>query len=216
MVVVLLGLLEAPLQAHRVEVRGVGRDLGAEEVERNRVVEVEVLLERRQIDRAVPPHVVGLPLAHQLARALHDAPHAGLAHEHVVRLLGQHEPAGTRQRLEAALGEARELVLAVAVGEEAEHEEAEPVGRLLVEGAQDARLVGVARAALQQGLRLLAAVAAEVGLEQIEHRPEVSALLDVDLEEVAQVVERGARAPEVALLLDRGGLGVTLRDDEPP
>src|SRR2546425_2959802 len=43
-----------------------------------------------------------------------------------------------------------------------------------------------------------------------------SALLDVDLEEVAQVVERGAGVPEVALLLDRGGLGVALRDDEPP
>src|SRR2546427_2758746 len=42
-VVALLGLLEAPLQAQRVEVRSVGRDLGPEEVERDRVVEVDVL-----------------------------------------------------------------------------------------------------------------------------------------------------------------------------
>src|SRR5207245_10648729 len=98
---------------------------------------------------------------------------------------------------------------------EAEHEEAEPVGWLLVEGAQDARLVGVARTALQQGLRLLAAVAAEVGLEQVDHRPQVPALFHVDLEEVAQVVERGARPPEVPLLFDGGGLGVALRDDQP-
>src|SRR3989449_4778621 len=215
-VVVLLGLFEAPLQAHRVEVRGVRRDLGAEKVERDRVVEVEVLLERRQVDRAVLPHVVGPPVAHQLARALHDTPHAGLAHEHVVGLLGQHEPAGSRQRVEAALGEARELVLAVAVREVREHEVGEPVERLLVEGAEDARLVRVARPPLERRLRLLAAVPTEVGVEEVHHRPEVSALLDVDLEEVAQVVERGAGAPEVALLLDRGGLGVALRDDEPP
>src|SRR5207237_8527305 len=90
--------------------------------------------------------------------------------------------------------------------------EAEPVGRLLVEGAQDARLVGVARAALQQGLRLLAAVAAEVGLEQVDHRPQVPALFHVDLEEVAQVVERGARPPEVPLLFDGGRLRFTLSD----
>ena len=141
-------------------------------------------------------------------------PMPGLAHEHVVRLLGQHEAAGARERVEAALREARELVLAVAVGEEAEHEERQPVRGLLVEGAEDARLVGVAGAALQQRLRLLAAVAAEVGVEQVDHGPEVPALLDVDLEEVAQVVERRARAAEVALLLDGRGLGVALGDDE--
>src|SRR6185312_13910806 len=70
---------------------------------------------------------------------------------------------------------------------------------------------GMAR---QQLFRLLAPVAAEIGVEEIDHRPEMAALLDIDLEEVAQIVERGAGVAEEALLLDRGGLGVTLRHDE--
>ncbi len=89
------------------------------------------------------------------------------------------------------LGERGELELAVAVGEVGEHEEGEPVRRLLVEGAQDARLVGIAGMALQQHLGLLAAVAAEIGVQQVDHGPQVPAFLAVDLEEVAQVVERG-------------------------
>ena len=90
----------------------------------------------------------------------------------------------------------------------------QPVRRRLVEGAEDARLVGIARVALQHLLGLLAAVAAEVGVQQVDHRPEVAAFLDVDLEEVAQVVERGRGLAEQALLLDRGGLGVALRHDQ--
>ena len=66
---------------------------------------------------------------------------AGLAHEHVVRFLGQHEAAGARERVEARLRERGELHLAVAVGEDGEHEEGEPVGRRLVERAEHARLV---------------------------------------------------------------------------
>src|SRR2546430_13588527 len=42
------------------------------EVERDRAVEVEVLLDGRQVDRPVGPHVVRLPLAHQLACPLQD------------------------------------------------------------------------------------------------------------------------------------------------
>ena len=38
----------------------------------------------------------------------------------------------------------------------------------------------------------------------------------VDLEEVAQVVHAGRGQPEVALLLNRCRLGVTLRDDDAP
>ena len=41
------------------------------------------------------------------------------------------------------------------------------------------------------------------------------AFLDVDLEQVAQVVERRRGLAEVALLLDRGGLGVALDHDQP-
>jgi hypothetical protein len=62
--------------------------------------------------------------------------------------------------------------------------------------------------------RLPPAVAAEELLQQVHHRPEVAAFLDVDLEQVAQVVHRGRGQAEVALLLDRGRLGVALRDDD--
>src|SRR5215510_6696536 len=214
-VVLLLRFLEAPLEAHGVEVGGVGRDLGPEQVERHRVVEVDVPLDRLEVDPAQPPDVVGLALAHELARALHHPADSGLAHEEMMRLLREHEAAGARQGVEAALGEARQLILAVAIGEVCEHQIRQPVRCLLVEGAEDARLVAVARAALQERLGLLAAVPAEVGIEQVDHRPEVAALLDVDLEQVAQVVERGTGGAEVALLLDRGGLGIALGDDEP-
>ena len=52
---------------------------------------------------------------------------AGLADEHVMRFLGQHEAARARERIEARLGKRAELILAVAVGEEREHEERQPV-----------------------------------------------------------------------------------------
>src|SRR5262249_33329953 len=144
-----------------------------------------------------------------------DAADARLTHEHVVRLLREHEPARARQRIEAALGEARELVLAVAIGEEREHEEREPVRRRLVEGAEDARPVAIARAPLEQVFRLLAAIASEMRIEQVDHGPEMPALLDVDLEDVAKIVERGTGAAEVALLLHRRRFRIALRDDQP-
>src|SRR5713226_3409946 len=196
-VVRLLGLLEAALEAHGVEVGGVRRDLRAEEVEGDGAVEVEIALDGRQIDPPVLAQVVRLVLAHDLAGALDDAHDARFAHEHVVRLFGEHEAARARQGVEAALGQAGQLVLSVPIGEEAEHEEGQPVRGLLVEGAEDARLVRVSGAPLEQGIRFLAPVAAEVGVEEIDHGPEVPALLDVDLEDVAQVVERGAGAARV-------------------
>ena len=76
-------------------------------------------------------------------------------------------------------------------------------------------LSGVAGAALQQLLGLLAAVAAEIFVQQIDHRPEVAAFLDIHLEHVAHVVERGRGLAEMALLLDRGRLGVALDHDQP-
>jgi hypothetical protein len=84
---------------------------------------------------------------HRFASALNGAADAGLADEHVVRLLGQHEAAGARQRIEAGLRQTLQLHLAVAVGEEGEHVERQPIRRRLVEGAEHARLIGVAGAA---------------------------------------------------------------------
>ena len=124
----------------------------------------------------------------------HHPVDAGGAHEHVVRLLLEHELAGPAQRVERGLLQRAELVLAVPVGEVGEHEERQPVRGLLVERAEDARRVEVTGVALQQRLGLLAAVAAEVGVQQVDHRPQVPALLHVDLEQVAQVVEATARS----------------------
>ena len=76
-------------------------------------------------------------------------------------------------------------------------------------------LSALAGAALQQLFGLLATVAAEIFLQDINHGPEMAALFDVDLEDVAQVVERRRRLTEMALLLDRRGLGVALDHDQP-
>src|SRR5262249_9937941 len=67
----------------------------------------------------------------------------------------------------------------------------------------------------QQLVRLLAAVAPEILVEQVDHRPQVPAFLDVDLEQVAHVVKRGRGLAEMALLLDGGRLGVALDHDQP-
>jgi len=83
-------------------------------------------------------------LLHELGGALDGALHARRADEHVVRLLLQHELAGSRKRVERRLLQRPQLVLAVAVGEVREHEELQPVGGVLVERTEDARGVRVA------------------------------------------------------------------------
>ena len=62
--------------------------------------------------------------------------------------------------------------------------------------------------------RLLAAVAAEIFLQDVDHRPQVTAFLDIDLKHVAHVVERRRGLAEMALLLDRRRFGIALDDDE--
>ena len=115
----------------------------------------------------------------------------------------------------AALAQRGELELAVAVGEVGEQEERQPVRRRLVEGAEDPRVVVVAGVALEHLVGLVAAVAAEVAVQQVHHRPQVAALLDVDLEQVAHVVEARRGEAQRPLLLDRRRLGVALHDDQP-
>ena len=72
------------------------------QVQAVRVLEVHPFLDGRQIDNAEFPDIVGVVFLHDLAGALHDPHDAGLADKHVVRFFGQHETAGTRQRVEAA------------------------------------------------------------------------------------------------------------------
>ena len=52
-----------------------------------------------------------------------------------------------------------------------------------------------------QPASVFAAVTTEVLLQQVHHRPEVTAFFDVDLEQVAQVVHGRCGQAEVALLL---------------
>ena len=208
-------LLEAALEPGGEVVGGVGRRLGAEQVERHGVVEVEVLLDHGHVDAAEGADVVGVVLLHQLDGALHARARrrwrptnmwcaSSFSMKSHVRDSGSN----------AALPQRRQLVLAVAVGEVGEHEERQPVRRLLVERAEDARVVGVARVALEHLVGLVAAVTPEVAVQQVHHRPQVPALLDVDLEQVAQVVEARRGEAQVALLLHRGRLGVALDDDQ--
>ena len=140
----------------------------------------------------------------------------GLADEHVVRFLRQHEARRARERIERALRQRQQLGLAVAVGEHREHEEVEPVLDRLVEGVEDARLVAVAALPREQLLGFVAAVAAEIRMQQVDHRPEMAALLDVHLEQVAEVVDARAPLPQPPLLLDARRLGVPLRHDQAP
>ena len=88
------------------------------------------------------------------------------------------------------------------------------VGRAIRAGRLALELVGVAGVTRQHRVRLLAAVAAEMRVQQVDHGPEVAAFLDVHLEEVAHVVERWRSLAEMTLLLDACGLGVALDDDE--
>jgi hypothetical protein len=216
-VVVVPPRLHPPALEPSGEIRGgIRRRLRAEQVEGQRVVLVQVPLDHRQRDRAVLPKVVGAVPRHQLRGLLHDPLHAGGTDEHVVRFFAQHELGGPRQRVEAGLLQRAELVFAVPVGEVGEHEERQPVSGLLVERTQDPRTVRMAGMPPEQLLRLFPAVPSEVGVQQVDHGPQVPALLDVDLEQVAQVVQARRGGAEVPLLLDRGGLGVALHYDQPP
>jgi len=103
-----------------------------------------------------------------------------------------------------------QLELAVSVGEVGEHEKAQPVGSSLVEGLQDPGIVFLATASLKECLAFFATVATEVFVQQIDHGPEVTALFNVDLEEVAQVVLAGRGQTQMALLLDTRGLSIAL------
>ena len=75
---------------------------------------------------------------------------------------------------------------------------------------------GSAGVPLQHQLRLFAAVAAEIRVQQIDHRPQVAPFLHVDLVQVAEVIERRAGSPQAALLFHRSRFRVSLGDDEAP
>src|SRR3546814_20743673 len=66
----------AALQSRAVEDGGIGRLVGAEQVDGDAVVEIQVALDGGQVDHAGGAHsgrVVGLELLHDFAGALDDA-----------------------------------------------------------------------------------------------------------------------------------------------
>ena len=191
MVVGALGFFVASLESGAVERRCVGGLIGPKQVDSDRVVKVEVALQRFEIDCAGATNldrVFGLQLFHHIASALDDARHTRFADEHVMSFLGQHEFGCSRQRVESRLRQRRKLELAVAIGEVREHVKRQPIRCSFVERSKDSRVVGVARATVQHGFSLLTTIAPEVAMKQVHHGPQVPALLDVYLEQVTQIV----------------------------
>ena len=51
-------------------------------------------------------------------------------------------------------------------------------------------------------------------MQQVDHRPQVATFFDVDLEQIAKVVQAGCDGAQVTLLLNGRRLGVTLDHDQ--
>ena len=72
----------------------------------------------------------------------------------------------------------------------------------MIEGFENARLVGIAAASFEQRVGFVATIASEVTVQQVDHGPEMTALFDVYLKQIAQVVKRRTRLAELSLLFD--------------
>src|SRR5690606_6694046 len=105
------------------------------------------------------------------------------------------------------------LILPVPIGEIGEHEKRQPVINRLIKGAENTRVIGTAGMAHQKVFGLLPTIAPEIGMEEIDHCPEMPPLLDIDLKKIPQIKERGAGLAQQPLLLDGGRLGISLRHD---
>ena len=112
---------EASFEAAGEIVGGVRGDVGAVEVERYAVMEIEIALDRLEIDDTESADVGGivdLVFVHDVAGALDYAGDASFADEHVMGFFGEHEAAGAGEWIESGFGERAELKFSVAVGEE--------------------------------------------------------------------------------------------------
>ena len=125
--------------------------------------------------------------------------------------LAEHIGGRAAERGERRILQHLELELAVAVDEIRVGEEVEPVVNLNVEGAEQAFVFE--GAALQHLLRLDFSGGAEKVDEQGAHLPAVAHFFDHDAGKGAAVPVGGGGLEQVALLLDRGKLGVALVDD---
>src|ERR1700685_1304288 len=180
-------------------------------------MKVNELLQRVQIDYSMFASSAGIGdpmLRHHSASALHRARHARFAHKKMMRFFRQHEAAGTRQRIEARLGQRRQLEFSVPVGEKSEHEECEPMICLLVKCSENAGIIRVPRSPLQKICRLFTSVFTEITVQEVNHCPQMPALFYIHLEKIAHVIERGRSPAQQALLLNRCRLRIALRDDD--
>ena len=195
----------------------IRRAVAAKKIDRRAEPEIQIFLNGGQIDGAGladGDRIVSIQFFHHFEATLDHPRNSRVADEHVMRFFGEHEAAGARKRIEARFRQALQLEFSVAVGEIGEHVEAEPVANGLVEGAQNARLIRIAGMALEQFFGFFAAIAAKIGMKQIDHGPEMPAFFDVDLKKISQIVERRRGVAEQPLLLDRSRLGVTLGDNQ--
>ena len=176
-------------------------------------------MNRLQIDDAQGPHVgriVYLILFHQFASPLNNPAHPRFAHEHVVRLLGQHETASTRKWIKSRFRERAKLEFAVPIRKERKHVKRQPVRRRLIERAEDARIVRIAGTPRQQCFSLFSAIAAKVTVQQVHHGPQMASFFDVHLKNVPQIVQRRTGKPQHLLLFHGSRLCISLRHDDSP
>src|SRR5215470_14107391 len=102
MIVLELGLAETSFQAARKIIRSVRGNVGAVKIQRNAIVEVQVFLYGLQVDRSQSANirrVIDSVFFHHFTSSLNNPAHAGLADEHVMRFLSQHEAASARKRI---------------------------------------------------------------------------------------------------------------------
>ncbi len=104
MVVVALGLFVAPFQSGVVERGSITGLIGAEQINRDAKVKVQIALNGLQVNHAglaQPPGVVGFQLIHYLAGSLNNPGDARLPDKHMMRLFGQHKFRRPGQRIKA-------------------------------------------------------------------------------------------------------------------
>src|SRR5215469_17456678 len=142
-------LFKPPFESGGEVCRRIGRHFRTVQVQRHGVMEVEEFLNGLKIDHAQCAHLSGirdLMFAHRFTGPLYDSGDARFADEEMMRLLCQHETARPRQRIETRFRKRGQLELTIAIGEEREHEERQPVASLLIERSQDTGIVLGSRA----------------------------------------------------------------------
>ena len=99
----------AALNASIESIRGICRYLIAKQVKRQRIMKVQLLLDRRQINNTKVTNAVGVigisnsGRRHRVYGRLDGATNTRFTHEHMVRFLGQHKTTGTAQRVKPRL-----------------------------------------------------------------------------------------------------------------